>query len=477
MTSIDPARAGWLVTACAALLALFSAPRPICAASREPDWRRALPEYRQLLGDLVAIDSSNPPGNELAVAARLRALLEKEGIACDTFQTAPGRGNLVARLTGSGRKRPLLLLGHIDVVGVQKDKWTTDPFTLTERDGHLYGRGVIDDKGMVAAEALAMVWLARLKVPLDRDVILLAECDEESGGEMGVEWMLAHHRDAIDAEFALNEGGRTSLANGGVLRWMGIQTSEKRPVNFTLRAHGTSGHASMPRRDNCIAALGRALAKFAAPVFPVVLTSDTRAFFPAIAAREPDTATAYAMRHLDRADSAGAYGAIVGRDIMFDSMLRTSVSPTIVTGGFRSNVIPSSAEATLNVRMLPGTNPDSVQAALRRIVDDPQIEVTYTPPTRPEAPSVPFAGAVVDAVRKVCATMAPGVPVVPLLSTGATDSAQLRREGIAAYGLLPFPLTTEDIGGMHGDNERMPLASLGFGLKMMYRVTLAIAGR
>ena len=467
------ARVGILIVA----LTLASSPStPAGAAPREPDWPAATAEYKALLADLIAVDSSNPPGDELKVAAVLRARLEAAGIPCDTVQTAPGRGNLVARLKGSGKKRPLLLLGHIDVVGVDRAKWGSDPFQMTERDGHYYGRGVIDDKGMVAAEAMTLILLKRQNVRLDRDIILLAECDEEAGGEMGVGWMLKNRRPMIDAEFAINEGGRTSL-DGGTVAWVGVQNCEKRSVNMRLVAHGTSGHASMPRQDNCIAALGRALARFADPVFPAELTPATTAFFTALAPRQHDPALAHAMAHLDHPDSAETFSRIVGADIMYSSMLRTSVSPTLVNGGFRSNVIPSTAEATLNVRMIPGTHPDSVAARLRRVIDDPQVEVTFTPPTRPEAPGVPFSGAVVQAVQKVSARMAPGVPVVPLLSTGATDSAQLREAGIQAYGLLPFPLTTEDVGGMHGDNERMPVGSLGFGLEMMYRVTREVAGR
>jgi acetylornithine deacetylase/succinyl-diaminopimelate desuccinylase-like protein len=452
---------------------MLTSPESVVSAAREPEWPKAIAEYRQLLADLIAVNSSNPPGNELAVAAVLKTTLEREGIPCTLYETAPGRGNLVARLKGNGKKRPLLLLGHLDVVGVDSTKWQSPPFQMTERDGFLYGRGVIDDKGMVAAEASALIWLHRLKVPLERDVILLAEADEEAGGEMGVAWMLANHRDAIDAEFAVNEGGRTTLA-GDKVGWVGVQNAEKRGINVTLTARGQSGHASMPREDNCIAALGRALAKFAGPVFPVELTPETRAFFPAIAAVEPPELSD-AMRGLASADSAAHAAKIGEHDLMFGAMLRTTVSPTIVNGGFRSNVIPSEAKATLNVRMIPGSDPAKVTAKIREIVNDPHVEVSMTEPRRPEAPSMPFDGPVVDAVRSVSAKMAPGAPVVPLLSTGATDSAQLRSVGIRAYGLLPFPLTTEDAARMHGDDERMPVSSLGFGLQMTYRVAAEIA--
>ncbi len=462
--------ASWIVALSLALIVEASAASP-----REPNWKAAVAEYRTLLADLIAIDSTSPPGNEIKVAERLRALLEKEKIPCEVFEPEPGRANLVARLRGNGAKRPLLLLGHLDVVGVQRDQWQADPFKMTEREGYFYGRGVIDDKGMVAAAALTLIWLKRLGLPLDRDVILLADSDEESGGELGVAWMLEHHRETIDAELALNEGGRVILA-GRKVAWIGIQTAEKQSINVTLMANGTSGHASMPRRDNPIAALGRAVAKFAEPVFPVTLTPETRAFFPAIAAVH-DPEMAYAMRHLDHPDSADAFARVVGSDLLFAAMLRNTVSPTMIDGGFRSNVIPATAEATLNCRLLPVSDAEWLAGELRRLIDDPAITVTPATPAHPPAPSVPFSGPVIDAIERISGEMAPGAPVVPFLSASATDSADLRLAGIAAYGLLPFPITTEDAGRMHGNEERMPVESLEFGLKMMFRVTRAVAGR
>ncbi len=434
------------------LAAAMSAP----ARAAEPEWKAAADECRKVLADLVAIDTSNPPGNELAAARYLERLLSGEGIECRVFETAPGRGNLVARLKGDGTRRPLLLLGHLDVVGVDRAKWTSDPFALVERDGYLYGRGAIDDKGMVAAEACVLLHLKRLGVPLARDVILLAEGDEESGGDLGITWMLEKQRAAIEAEYALNEGGRTKLDPAtGRVDWVALQTAEKRPVNYTLTATGQSGHASMPRPDNCILALARAIARAADPPFPVRLIPETRAFFAAVGAGDE---------------------AARARDLMYDAMQRDTVSPTIVKGGFRSNVIPSSAEATLNVRLLPGSDPEEMRKALVARIADPSVAVTYTPPTREEAPTVPFEGPVVEAVRRAAADVFPGAKVVPILSTGATDSADLRRAGIKAYGLLPFPLATEDAARMHGDDERLPVASLEPGLRLLYRVTVDVAG-
>jgi acetylornithine deacetylase/succinyl-diaminopimelate desuccinylase-like protein len=405
--------------------------------------------------------------------SHLERVLTKEGIACRVYEAAPGRTNLVARLRGSGRRRPLLLLGHTDVVGVERALWATDPFALTERDGFLYARGVIDDKGMVAAEAATLIWLSRLAVPLERDVIFLAECDEESGGGLGVGWMLEHHRDAIDAELAINEGGRTILDKGRVA-FVGVQNSEKRSVNYTVTAAGTAGHASVPREDNCIVALSRAIERCTTPPFPVTLTESSRAFFRGIAPLQTPSLK-LAIERLEDPREAEAAGAEVGRDLMFNAMLRNTVSPTIVKAGFKANVIPGTAEATLNCRLLPGADPEGFRKELERRIDDPSVRVSFDPPRRAEAPSVPFDGPLVEAVRRTAGRLFPGAPVLPLLSTGATDSADLRRAGIAAYGVLPFPVTTADATRMHGNEERMPLASLEQGLRFLYSITLETA--
>jgi acetylornithine deacetylase/succinyl-diaminopimelate desuccinylase-like protein len=439
------------------------------AAGAAIDWRAAEAEYRALLAELIAADTSNPPGNEILAARILQAKLEADGIACELFEPDTGRANLVARLPGRGGKRPLLILGHIDVVGVQRDKWHTDPFQLVEQDGYLYGRGVIDDKGMVAAEAMTLILLKRAGVRLERDVILLAESDEESGGDWGVRWMLDHQRDRIDAEFALNEGGRVMREDGKV-RWVGLQNAEKRGANYKLTARGVSGHASMPREDNPLVSLARAVERASDPPFAVRLTPETAVFFPALAESERDAEMRTALAGVVEPGQVEASGAILGRDLMFNAMLRHTVSPTQMNAGFRTNVIPSTATANLNVRMLPGFDPEVMADSLRARIADPRVEVSYNPPSRPEAPSSPFEGPLVEAVRRAAKAHFPGAPVLPLLSTGATDSAQLRDAGIPSYGLLIFPLDTEDIGRMHGDAERMPVSSLGQGLRFLYDV-------
>jgi acetylornithine deacetylase/succinyl-diaminopimelate desuccinylase-like protein len=444
------------------------------ARAAEPDWAAAEAELEAILAELVAIDTHYPPGNEVRVCEALRARLEREGIGCQIVEPESTRGSLVARLPGSGKKRPLLVMGHTDVVGVDPEAWSMDPFQLTERDGFYYGRGVIDDKGMVAAEALVLLLLKRSGVELSRDVIFLAEADEESGGKWGIEWLLAHRRELVDAEFALNEGGRIALKDGKVA-WVGLQSAEKRSVSLDLTARGTSGHGSVPRPDNAVARLARAIDRIQSASFPMKLTPETRAFLSAVAPTE-EPMRAAAMRELADSKRGQDAAAIVSEDLVYNAMLHNTISPTMLEAGIKSNVIPSTAKGTINVRLLPGEDLDAFLAQLETIIDDDGIEISYhTTAPNPEAPSSPFEGTLVDAVRAASERHFPGAAVVPLLSTGATDSADLRRAGIPAYGLLIFPLTLDDAARMHGDEERMPVESLGKGLRLLYDVVVEAA--
>ena len=229
-------------------------------AQATPDFMQAQAEAVNILGELVKIDTSNPPGNETRAAEYIKGVLAAEGIPAQIFESAPGRGNVVARLKGNGKKKPLLLMGHLDVVGVERDKWTMDPFSATIKDGYLYGRGSIDDKSMDAANLEVFLLLHRMKLPLDRDVILLAEAGEEGTTQFGIDFMVANHWDEIACEYALNEGGDVVEENGKV-QYVAVSTTQKVPRGFSLVAHGTSGHGSAPRVDNAIAHLAAAVDK------------------------------------------------------------------------------------------------------------------------------------------------------------------------------------------------------------------------
>lgn len=435
----------------------------------------------QLLKELVALDTQNPPGNEVRVARHLEALLRGvPGIETHVLDPGDGRANFVARLRATTpAKRPVMVMGHMDVVGADASKWATPPFQATERDGYLYGRGVIDDKGPLAATAIAMRMLAPLRDRLDRDIILLGTAAEE-GGDQGIERVLASHRHLIaDAEFALNEGGRVRLRNGRIYA-VNVQVTEKLSHVVDVVAKGTSGHGSVPLPDNAIAALGRALARVQAWKPRVRLNDVTREYFRRLSLIETDQTMKQAMASLvaarDQA-SVDRAAAVLSRDPAFNASLRTGASITMVTGGIRSNVIPSDATAVINVRILPDGDIAGDVAEMNRVGAEPNV--TFTLRGRPEkAPPVsPAAAPLFQAMETAARTLAPDAVVIPFMSTGATDGAALRAAGIPTYGILPLPLAMEDELRMHGDNERAPLSSIGWATEYMYRTLLNVAAR
>jgi acetylornithine deacetylase/succinyl-diaminopimelate desuccinylase-like protein len=429
-------------------------------------------EATEWLAGLLRIDTSNPPGNELAAARYLAGILEREGIEHEVIESHPGRGFVVARLRAGAFPDParaLLLVGHLDVVGVEREKWTVDPFGGELRDGYLWGRGALDDKGMVVANLAVLVALKRSGTPLGRDVIYLAVGDEEAGGRNGIEYVITRHWDKIAAGFAINEGGRVVRRDGRVL-YVGVQTSEKIPVNVEVIARGRSGHGSVPHRDNPIVHLAAAIAKLGAWEAPPQLLSVTRRYFEGLErVEEPDTARSMrALLQPGRFELAAR--RLSEANPVWGAMLRTTVAPTILRAGFRNNVIPSEARATLNIRLLPGESLPSVLDQLRQLVDDPAIEFQAGQPTRPPGPPSSLDSELYRTIERVGSAFFDGAAVLPMLSTGATDSAQLRARSVQAYGLLPFPLSEEDVRRMHADDERIPLDSFRTGIEFLYRL-------
>ena len=442
------------------------------SAAAEPDWAAARDETVEHLRCLLRIDTVNPPGNEIVAARYLEAILGGAGIEARVLEPAPGRAAVVARLRGDGRARPVLLLAHMDVVGVEREHWTVDPFGGELRDGYVYGRGAIDDKGMLAVELATLLLLKRhvvdAGIPLARDVVLVATSDEETGGDWGLGWLLEHHGELVRAEFAINEGGRIRVVDGRPL-YAAVQTAEKVAHTVTLRAHGPPGHASVPLRANAVLRLGRALAAVGAHEEPLRLDATTRGFFAGLAPRWPDRRVGAAMAEVTDPDPAvAARGAAVLRDVpVLDAVLRTGISPTMLAGGMRANVIPAEVTATLDVRTLPGEAIASVAARLREAIGDPDVELRVTDPGEdapPSDPESPLFRALADAAR----ALVPDIAVVPYLGTGATDSARLRRFGVPCYGILPFPLPPEDEARMHGHDERVPVAAVEFALRLVY---------
>jgi acetylornithine deacetylase/succinyl-diaminopimelate desuccinylase-like protein len=469
-----------------ALAAFLSAQAPAlpasaAAAPRGFDRLAAQRDTRALLESLIALDTQNPPGNEILVARHLDALLRAvPGIETRILDPGDGRANFVARLRASKpSKRAVLVMGHMDVVGADASKWSSPPFTATERDGFLYGRGAIDDKGPLAATAIALRLLAPLRDSLDRDIILLGTAAEE-GGDQGMTRVLANHVDLIkDAEFALNEGGRVRMRGGRVYA-VNVQVTEKLSYVVDVRARGTSGHGSVPQPDNAIAALSRALGRVHAWKPPVRLTATTREYFAKLARVEPDAAMRQAMNELTTATDRSAIDRaadVLSRDSVHSANLRTGVSLTMIDGGIRANVIPSDATAVLNVRILPDGDIAADVATLNRVGAEPQVTFTLRGRAQTAPPASSSTTELFKAMEVAATTMVPDVVVIPFMSNGATDGAALRAAGIPTYGILPLPLDMDDELRMHGDNERVPLSSLGWGAEYLYRVLLAVAGR
>ena len=430
---------------------------------------------------LVGIDTQNPPGNELRAAKYLESALSGvSGIETQVIEMTPGRANFIAHLHAtSPSKRPVLIMHHLDVVGVDLTKWQTPPFEPTVRDGYLYGRGAIDDKGMLAASMTALLCLAKQRDALDRDIILLATAGEEGGGE-GIRWILEREFSRIeDAEFALNEGGRIRSENGRI-PLVNIQTTEKIPYNILMTADGPSGHASIPLANNALAALARAVARVHEWKAPVRLNETTRSYFSGLARLERDPTTKRAMETLASSRDSVAIdqaAEVVSREPRYNAQLRTGVSATILNGGIRSNVIPSQGTANLNVRVLPGEDIREIMTEMDRVAGERQVIFSLVGESRSAPPISPTTTALYGSLVQAAGVMAPDAVVTPMMSSGGTDGAALRAKGIPTYGVLPFPMEVEDELRMHGDNERVPVAALGWGAEYLYRVLLIVASR
>ncbi|HKH94818.1 MAG TPA: M20/M25/M40 family metallo-hydrolase [Gemmatimonadaceae bacterium] len=465
------------LAALASLMTLASIPTPTNA--QEPDWTAARQETLAHLQAMIRMNTVNPPGNELQVARYLDSTLKSAGIETHLFEPTPGRGALVARIKGNGSKQPVLIMGHMDVVGVERAHWSVDPFAAEIKGEYLYGRGAIDDKGMLAANLETMLLLKRHVVDkggtLSRDVIFVANSDEEQSGEWGMGWLIAKHPELIRAEFALNEGGRVRIVGGRRL-YVAVQNTEKVPHTVTITAHGPGGHASVPLAGNAILRLGRALARISEYKEPVQVNPTTREFFSRLAAVWQNRDERMAMADVASSDARRQQrGArVLGRTAVFDAVLRNGISATLLQSGIRSNVIPTDATATLNIRTLPGQSIDGVVKRLERVVNDSLVEFRIA--TRgTDAPASDFNSPMFAAIRDAASALDPSLTTVPYLSTGATDSARLRAWGMQAFGLLPFPMNQDDEERMHGNDERIPLASLEFGTKLIYGTIARVA--
>jgi acetylornithine deacetylase/succinyl-diaminopimelate desuccinylase-like protein len=425
----------------------------------QPDWSKIEPETLKHFQSIVRMNTMDPPGGEQPVVDYLRQVLEAEGIPTQTFVLKEAnRPNLVARIKGNGRKKPLLLMGHTDTVTVDEKKWTHAPFSADREDGFIYGRGTIDDKDNVVATLMTMLMLKRLNVPLDRDVIALFEAGEEGTSSVGIQFMANQHYDAIDAEFCFAEGGNVTRI-AGAAKFASIQTVEKIPRAITVTSHGISGHGSVPLESNALAHLGEAVGKIASWTPPMRINETTAAYFKRLASvSTPEEAKRYlAVLNPDPKVSGPADDYLRKNEPRHWSMLRTSLSPTMITGGYRSNVIPSEGTATIDTRLAPDEDPAKFLELVKQVVNDPGVEVSYGPrDTRPDTPTAKLDS---DAFKALEANITKHYKAItlPTMSTGATDMAFLRRKGMQCYGIGPA-LDSEDGPkgfGAHSDQERI----------------------
>ena len=431
-----------------------------------------------LLVDLIRANTSNPPGNERRIADLLAPRFKALGFEVQIIATPDSsKAHFIARLKGDGSKRPILLAAHADVVGVERDKWSVDPFAGEIKDGHVFGRGAIDFKGGMAVFARAVMMLAERHVKLARDVIFIAEADEE-GGTYNTGWLAREHWADMDAEFALNEGGWIMKRDDGHVRYVSISTADKSSIPLTMIAHGTSTHSSMPRPDNAIFALSRAMAKLSDYEPPLVITPATKQFFTTLARTSTPPMSDY-FRDLVGADATRARRAdsVVSKDPLLHALVRNTLAPVIVQGGFRANVIPGSAQATINLRMVPGSDPEMFVAELRRIVGDPAIEMKL-PSTieRPSAPSREDTD-LYRALEHEARVEFPGAEVTPYLFQAGTDAGAWRSRGIPVYGIYPYPIDADELTRMHGNDEKVSIAALEQGTEMIYRTLIAVAAK
>lgn len=428
---------------------------------------------RKYLADLIRLDTTNPPGNETRVAEYLKKLCDAEGITSQTLGADLGRLNFVARLTGSGKLKPLLLMAHSDVVPADRTQWMVEPFSAELRDGFLWGRGAEDDKSLLAGELAVLVELKRRGVRLDRDIILLAEADEESGST-GIQWMIANAWDKIDAEFALNEGG-LSLTTMSGQRIYEIQTTEKIPTRVILTAHGMAGHGSLPRSDNPIVHLARAITRVTMADQPVHLNPTTRRYLRAISKLPEYHWLGPLLPKLEHAKTAvSAANQIRRTDPELDSMLRATVSPTMLSAGTKINVIPNSAEAQIDVRRLPDETHDEILERLRRIVHDPSIDVTTAPGHEmPATEPSRTTTALYKAMQQAFFTAAPNAMIVPYMVRGATDGSFLREKGMDVYG-VPIFMRDDGQSRAHANDERISLEALGTGTNLLMEIVLLV---
>jgi acetylornithine deacetylase/succinyl-diaminopimelate desuccinylase-like protein len=456
-----------LLVAPVTLRAQGAAPSPV----RPVDWSAMQTEAVDVLRQYLRINTTNPPGNELATARFLKAILEREGIEAqilDTAELGPGRANLYARLRGTGAKKAIALVQHMDVVPATPSTWTVPPFSGDVRDGFVYGRGALDMKSEGVAHLMALIALKRSGVPLTRDIVFVANADEELGSTGGIVFVDRHADLLKDVEYLFTEGGANVYRNGK-LEYYSVGVAEKRTFWQKLIVKGTPSHGSRPTRANPVPRLVAALDKIARYETPLHVTPGVEKFFH-------DVSRNYSGRQADwLLDVSSALREPTARewilsDVYWNAILRNTISLTALAGSNKTNVIPAEASAELDIRLLPDQSPDSMLATLKRVVADTAVHFETLLSPKPPFES-PVNTDLFRAVERAATERDPGAFVTSSMMTGATDRPSYRKLGIIAYGLDPFRVEAADEQrGVHGNDERLSLANMGFGVRFLYDI-------
>jgi acetylornithine deacetylase/succinyl-diaminopimelate desuccinylase-like protein len=441
-----------------------------------------LDPHRQLARDvfkeLIEINTTDSSGDCTRAAEAMAARFRAAGFPAADVQVlgpSPRKQNLVARLRGSGGGRPILLLAHLDVVEARRDDWSFDPFVFLERDGYFYGRGTADIKSGAATLVASLIRMKQEGYRPDRDLVVALTADEEGGTANGVEWLLQNRKELVDAEYCLNTDGGGGEIRKGVRIANELQTSEKVYLSFSLETKNSGGHSSLPVKDNAIYHLAQGLARLAAFDFPVRLNETTRAFFEKMSGieRGDDARDMRALTAGAAPDMASA-ARLAASSPYYNSLMRTTCVATRLSGGHADNALPQAARAVVNCRILPDHSPDDVRETLVRVLADPAIAVTPIGAPHPSPPS-PLRADIVRAVERTTSDLWPGVPMLPIMSTGATDGLYLRRAGIPVFGVSGLFDDIDDVRA-HGRDERMGVAAFFDALEFMYRLEKTLTG-
>ncbi|MGH7513245.1 MAG: M20/M25/M40 family metallo-hydrolase [Gemmatimonadales bacterium] len=441
-------------------------------AQASPDEREA----RAIFAELVGVNTTHDHGSTIrAVRLLARRFLAAGFPAKDVVIAGPHplRQNLVVRLRGSGARKPILLLAHLDVVDARREDWSLEPFVLTEQEGFFYGRGTADIKDMAAIFSQALLRLKRERARLDRDVILALTADEEGGDDNGVRWLLANRKHLIDAAFGINADAGDPVARDGKVYERNVEASEKVYMDVRLEVRNPGGHSSIPLKENAIYRLAAALERFGQYQFPPRLNDVTRAYFSRAAASEPDTIAAR-MRMVAETGDTTAMRRLSEGSPWLSSVLRTTCVATRLDGGHANNALPQTAGANINCRMLPDERSDDVLETIRRVVADTNVQVTVTAEPVASPPS-PLDPEVLEPIDSITAAMWPGAAVVPSMDAGASDNIWLRNAGMPVYGVSGVPLDYDDIR-WHGKDERIRVGAFYQGLEFTGRLVRALAG-